>query len=147
MGRDEATDAASAGEVDGVAGLLEHLEHPHVRVALGAACPERHAELRPRQVPRDPGQIGVGQGKIPLPRAVADDALEELERPGPARLARLVADEDHLEVAALRGLGDPAEPLHLVGVPGQGDHAIQLVEHHGEVLGLEVARNQDGGAL
>src|SRR5207249_11959113 len=84
MARNEAADAAAADEVDGVAGLLEHLEHPHVRVALGAACPERHAELRPRQVPRDPGQIGVGQGKIPLPRAVADDALEELERPGPA---------------------------------------------------------------
>ena len=37
MGRDEAADAAPPGVVDGVARLLEHLQHAHVRVAFRAA--------------------------------------------------------------------------------------------------------------
>ena len=61
--------------------------------------------------------------------------------------ACLLADEDHLQVAARRGGGDPPEQLHLLGVPGQGDHAIDLVEHHAQLLGLETAGDQDRRVL
>ena len=134
MGRDEAADAAPAGVVDGVARLLEHLQHSDVRVSLRAAGAERDAELRPGQVPRDPGQVDVCQREPLLARAVADDALEEVERPGPARVPRLLADEDHLQIAARGGGGEASEQLHLLGVPGQSDDAIHLVEHHAQLL-------------
>ncbi len=50
MRADDRPDAAAGDAVDHVAGLLEHLQHADVRVALGAAGAEGEAELGPRQM-------------------------------------------------------------------------------------------------
>ena len=118
-----------------------------MRVPLGAAGAERDPQLGARQMPRQPGQVGVGQWEAVLARAFPDDQLRRRGRPRTARVARLVGDEHHLEPTPLGLGGDLAEAKRLLGGAGKRDDAVDFVEHHGEVLGIEVARDQHGGVL
>ncbi len=107
-------------------------------VPLGSAGAERDAELRPREMTSDPGQVSIGQREAGLAGAVPNDELERRGVPQLARLACFVGDDHDLEPATLRGGGDAAHLGGLLGGADQRHHAVDLVQEDPESVRIEL---------